>query len=77
VGILKNQLLLDLCYEEDFVADVDFNVVLTADGGLVELQGATESRPFPRHLVEEVLSLASRGVEPLFRIQREAAKSFQ
>ena len=77
VGILKGQLLLDLCYEEDFAADVDFNVVLTADGGLVELQGATESRAFPRRQVEEVLALASRGMEPLFRIQREAANSFQ
>lgn len=77
VGILKGQLLLDLCYEEDFAADVDFNVVLTAQGGLVELQGATESRPFLRQQVEAVLSLASRGMEPLFRIQREATKSFQ
>ena len=76
VGILKGQLLLDLCYEEDFAADVDFNVVLTEQGGLVELQGATESQPFPRHQVEEVLSLASRGMEPLFRIQRDAANIF-
>ena len=76
VGILDGQLLLDLCYEEDFLADVDFNVVLTAQGGLVELQGATEAQPFPRQQVEEVLSLASRGMEPLFRVQREAAKGF-
>ena len=77
VGILKGQLLLDLCYEEDFSADVDFNVVLTSQGGLVELQGATEAQPFPRQQVEEILSLASRGMEPLFRIQREAAQGFQ
>tara|TARA_B100000470_G_scaffold80448_1_gene61947 strand:- start:69 stop:491 length:423 start_codon:yes stop_codon:yes gene_type:complete len=77
VGILNGQLLLDLCYEEDFVADVDFNVVLTAQGGLVELQGAAEALPFPRQQVEEVLSLASRGMEPLFRVQREASQSFQ
>ena len=76
VGILRNQLLLDLCYEEDFSADVDFNVVLTAQGGLVEIQGATEAQPFPRHQVEEVLSLASRGMEPLFQLQREATKTF-
>jgi ribonuclease PH len=76
VGILNGQLLLDLCYEEDFSADVDFNVVLTAEGGLVEIQGATEAQPFPRSRVEEVLSLASRGMEPLFRLQREAAKLF-
>ena len=76
VGILNNQILLDLCYEEDFSADVDFNVVLTAQGGLVEIQGATEALPFPRHRVVEILSLASRGMEPLFRLQREAIKSF-
>ena len=77
VGILNGKLLLDLCYEEDFAADVDFNVVLTSQGGLVELQGATEADPFPRHQVDEVLSLASRGMESLFRVQREAAQGFE
>ena len=76
VGILNDQLLLDLCYEEDFGADVDFNVVLTYQGGLVEIQGATESDPFPRHQVDQVLSLASRGLEPLFRLQKEATQEF-
>ena len=76
VGILNDQLFLDLCYEEDFSADVDFNVVLTAQGGLVEIQGATEAQPFQRKQVEQVLSLASRGMEPLFRLQREAIKLF-
>ena len=76
VGILNDQLLLDLCYEEDFTADVDFNVVLTYQGGLVEIQGATESDPFPRHQVDQVLSLASRGLEPLFRLQKEATQEF-
>ena len=77
VGILDGELLLDLCYEEDFAADVDFNVVLTSQGGLVEIQGATEGDPFPRHQVDKVLSLASRGMEGLFRFQREAAHTFQ
>ncbi len=72
VGILRRQLLLDLCYSEDYEADVDFNVVMTADGGLVELQGATEARPFARPMVEQVLALAARGLEPLFRAQRQA-----
>ena len=76
VGILNDQLLLDLCYEEDFAADVDFNVVITYQGGLVEIQGATESDPFPRHQVDQVLSLASRGLEPLFRLQKEATQEF-
>ena len=74
VGILREQLLLDLCYGEDFEADVDFNVVMTANGGLVELQGATEARPFARPMVEQVLALAARGLEPLFRTQRDALR---
>ena len=75
VGILRDDLLLDLCYSEDYEADVDFNVVMTAKGGLVELQGATEARPFARPQVEQVLALAARGLEPLFRAQREALRS--
>ena len=74
VGILRDQLLLDLCYSEDYEADVDFNVVMTDNGGLVELQGATEARPFARPMVEQVMSLAARGLEPVFRAQREALR---
>ena len=74
VGILRDELLLDLCYAEDYEADVDFNVVMTANGGLVELQGATEARPFARPKVEEVLALAARGLEPVFRAQRAALR---
>ena len=76
VGLVEDELLLDLCYEEDFRAQVDFNVVLTDRGELVELQGATEGVPFPRQRVSEILSLAFRGVEPLFRAQREAIRQF-
>ena len=72
VGLVANELLLDLCYREDSPAQVDFNVVLTDRGEMVELQGATEDEPFPQHRVTEILSLAARGVEPLFRAQREA-----
>ena len=74
VGILREELLLDLCYAEDFEADVDFNVVMTDNGGLVELQGATEARPFARTMVEQVLALAARGMEPLFQAQRDALR---
>ena len=72
VGILEGGLLLDLCYEEDFRAHADFNVVLTDRGEVVELQGATEAAPFPRRRLDQVVSLAARGVEPLFRAQRDA-----
>ena len=72
VGLVNGGLMLDLCYEEDFQAQADFNVVLTDRGELVELQGAAEAEPFPRQRVNEVLALAGRGVEPLFRVQQEA-----
>ncbi len=72
VGLVDGELLLDLCYQEDFEAQVDFNVVMTDRGELVELQGATEGAPFPRHRAEEALALAARGMEPLFAAQRRA-----
>ena len=72
VGLVNGGLMLDLCYEEDFQAQADFNVVLTDRGDLVELQGAAEAEPFPRQRVDEVLALAGRGVESLFRVQKEA-----
>ena len=72
VGILKDGLALDLCYEEDFMALADFNIVLTDRGDMVEIQGATEADPFPRQRLEEVLALAARGMENLFEAQRTA-----
>ena len=72
MGILKDGLALDLCYEEDFIALADFNIVLTDRGDMVEIQGATEADPFPRQRLEEVLALAARGMEDLFEAQRAA-----
>ncbi len=74
VGILDGELLLDLCYEEDFRAQVDFNLVLTRGGALVEMQGATEGEPFSRDLVSDVVELAYRGMQPMFQSQQEAIR---
>jgi len=74
VGLVDRRLMLDLCYQEDVRAQADFNVVLTERGELVELQGATEAAPFSRQIVDEVLALAARGMEPLFQAQREALR---
>jgi ribonuclease PH len=74
VGLVDGELMLDLCYQEDFRAQVDFNVVLTDRGELIEIQGATEGSAFPSQRVSEILGLASRGVEPLFRAQKEAIR---
>lgn len=77
VGIVDDALLLDLCYREDFAAQVDFNIVMTDRGELVELQGATEAAPFPRQQVDAVLALAARGLEPLFAAQRSAIRQLR
>lgn len=70
VGLVRDEVLLDLCYEEDFAADVDFNVVMTGDGNLVELQGTAEGHPFPRAMVDRILDIAAVGIEELFQHQR-------
>ena len=72
-GIVDGTALLDLTYEEDARAEVDFNVVMTGSGSLVEVQGTAEGDPFTRGQLDEMVSLAQRGIEGLTAIQREAA----
>jgi ribonuclease PH len=72
VGIVHRSLLLDLCYEEDSRADVDFNIVMTDRGEFVEIQGTAEVMPFSKQTIESVLALAEKGIQELFRVQREA-----
>ena len=71
VGVVQNQPVLDLCYVEDFEAQVDMNVVATGRGLLVEVQGTAEGFPFTRQRHEEMLDLAMSGVKELVGIQRE------
>ena len=72
VGLVGGEPLLDLDYEEDAGADVDFNVVMTGGGGLVEVQGTAEGRPFTREQLASLLDLATRGVAGLVAEQRRA-----
>lgn len=72
-GIVDGAALLDLSYEEDARADVDFNVVMTGSGNLVEVQGTAEGAPFSREQLDDMVSLAAGGIERLTAIQREAA----
>ena len=72
VGVIDDQPLLDLNYEEDFRAEVDFNVVMTDQGGFVEVQGTAEEGAFPRRTLNDILDLAETGIRSLFDIQREA-----
>jgi len=72
VGLVGGAALLDLDYEEDAGADVDFNVVMTGSGGLVEVQGTAEGRAFTREQLNALLDLATRGVAGLVEAQRVA-----
>lgn len=70
VGIVDGEPLLDLDYGEDSTAEVDFNVVMTQSGKLVEVQGTAEGRPFSRQEMEQLLNLAEKGVFELMDIQK-------
>ncbi len=71
-GIVGGRPVLDLSYEEDARAEVDFNVVMTGSGRLVEVQGTAEGEPFSRQDLEDMLGLAAEGIAQLTRIQRQA-----
>ena len=72
VGILGDQVLVDLCYEEDSKADADFNIVMASDGGIVEIQGSAEGNRFSRKLVDNVLDSGIEAIAELFKFQMEA-----
>lgn len=75
VGMVSGEPMLDLCYAEDSVADVDVNVVMTAGGEYVEVQGTAEGRPLRRAMLEELLDLAEKGIRELLAIQERAGPS--
>jgi ribonuclease PH len=72
VGVVAGEPLLDLDYVEDSGADTDLNVVMTADGRLVEVQATAEREPFSRAELDELLDLAAHGIEQI-RAAQEAA----
>jgi ribonuclease PH len=71
VGIVKDDLLLDLNYEEDSQADVDMNVVMTGSGHLVEVQAVAEGRPYTPAELLTLLDLAASGIHQLQNAQQE------
>jgi ribonuclease PH len=72
LGIVGGEILLDLDYSEDSTADVDLNVVMTGDGRLVEVQATAERVPFERARLDELLELATKGIERIAAAQQEA-----
>ena len=72
VGIVEGRALLDLDYSEDSTAETDMNVVMTGDGMLVEVQATAERDPFSRELLDELLDLATGGIEAIGAAQQDA-----
>ena len=75
VGIVEGEALLDLDYAEDSTAEVDVNVVLAGDGRLIEVQATAERAPLSRDQLDELLDLATGGIEEIGFVQREAVEA--
>ncbi|MCY3850946.1 MAG: ribonuclease PH [Acidimicrobiaceae bacterium] len=75
VGIVDGQPLLDLPYLEDSTADVDFNVVMTGDGALIEVQGTAEGKAFSRDELTAMLDLAAEGIAEINEAQRTVLRT--
>jgi ribonuclease PH len=75
VGMVAGVPVLDLDYAEDSGCDTDMNVVMTAGGGFVELQGTAEGTPFSRPEMDALVALAERGIRDLVAAQNAALQS--
>jgi ribonuclease PH len=71
VGVVEGQVVLDLCYAEDAIAEVDMNIVMTGAGKFIEVQGTAEEAPFDRSQLDAMLQLAASGIRDLIAIQRK------
>jgi ribonuclease PH len=74
VGIVGQEVLLDLNYGEDSSAEVDMNVVMTGGGSFVEVQGTAEGEPFSRENLDGLLKMAAAGISQLISHQQEALR---
>jgi len=74
-GVVDGEPLLDLDYPEDSCAEVDANVVMTGDGGLVEVQATAERTPLSRAHLDELLALAESGIQGLRAVQEDTLRA--
>lgn len=74
VGILNDEKILDLCYLEDSKAKVDMNIIMTDEGGFVEIQGTGEESPFDRNELNELLDLGEKGIKQMIQVQKDSLK---
>jgi ribonuclease PH len=75
VGIVNSNMMIDLCYDEDSQAAVDFNIVMTSKGEFVEVQGTAEGKPFTKQSIDDLLALGEKGIRQLFKAQQEVLKN--
>ena len=75
VGVVSQNVLLDLDYDEDSRADTDMNVVMCGAGGFIEVQGTAEGAAFSREQLNQLLDFAGEGISQLFEIQKQAIES--
>lgn len=71
VGIVEGEPLIDLCYLEDSIAEVDMNIVMTGSGRFVEIQGTAEGNPFSKSTLDSLIKLAEEGISKLIEIQKK------
>ena len=71
IGLIGNEILLDLCYKEDSEAGADFNLVMADNGNIIEIQGAAEKQNFDIDTVNKVLAIGSLGIKEIFEIQNK------
>jgi ribonuclease PH len=71
-GIVDGQEMIDLAYDEDSIAQMDLNVVMTSTGELVEIQGTAEGNPFGKKQLFKLLDMAEKGITELVNVQKEA-----
>lgn len=77
VGLLEGEAFLDLNYNEDVAADIDFNVVMNDQLGIIELQGTAEANSFTRQQLTKIMDYAEKGIQELLQLQRQALSARQ
>ena len=71
VGIYQGTPVIDLDYVEDSSADTDMNIIMTSDGGIIEIQGTAEKQPFSEKELSSMMALAKQGISQLHELQRQ------
>lgn len=71
VGIVDDEILVDLCFEEDFRAQVDMNVVMDSKGKLIEVQSTAEDRPFSREEFDKMLDVSAKAIRQIIEFQKK------